>query len=809
MLAAGTRLGTYEILGPLGAGGMGEVYRARDLRLGRDIALKVLPAEVAGDADRLARFEREARTVAALNHPAIVVLHSIDEAGGTRFLTMELVEGRSLDAEVADGALATARVVAIGLALAEALQVAHERGIVHRDLKPANVMLTPDDRVKVLDFGLAKATPTGPGGDESQDTTESLSLSATGHVVGTVPYMSPEQLRGEPVDARTDLFALGVLLYELASGARPFTGWTVADLTSAILRDPPPPLPAPVGAGDLEAVIFRCLRKRPEERFASAAEVGGRLREVKRRLESGEGAAREPSGATATAMQRSVAVLPFRDLQGRPENADLGLGLADATITELTLVRSLVVRPTSTILRYQDRRLEPQGIAAELAVDAIVDGSFQRAGDRLRVTVQMISRHDGRSLWATKIDTSLEDVFRMQDEVSRRIAAALDVELTPAEDRRLLNAARPAPAGEAYAAYMGGKRHLYRGTLADVNAAIECFDRACAIDPTFAPAWAGLGDAYARMAFEHAPEGDGYVRAQAMCDRALALDPALPEARYLRGRLRWNPLAGFDHVDAIRDAAGALQGRPGLTEARYLLGLVLFHVGLLDEASGEFEQLLAADPHDTYSRVHVGTVRMHQGRWEEARAVAAETVGTSHALWSSGLLAQCQLRLGDVDGAGRTVERLGRQSPEYSQRHSLGGLVAALRGDAALARRGIERTTRHRRDFGHYHHAQYDVACIHAVLGDLDHAVEWLGDAARNGYPCPPFFAVDPLLRPLHGHAGYEGLLADLDEECEGYRRLWSEVTPAAVPATRAIPASAAPSRIVPPASAPDPPSIA
>ena len=302
-LTPSTRLGPYEIIAPLGAGGMGEVYRARDTRLKREVAIKVLPGDVAASPERLARFEREATTVAGLNHPNIVVLHSIEETEGTRFLTMELVDGRSLDHSLVPGGLPAARVIELGIALADALTAAHEKGVVHRDLKPANVMLTKDGRVKVLDFGLAKlATP-----DLTRTATLTLPLSDEGHVAGTVPYIALEQVRGEAVDARTDLFALGVVLYELASGSRPFTGATHADVSSAILRDSPKPLAALRHdlPSDLDRIVSRCLEKNPRERIQSALDVGNELRRLRRALEQGE------AGKPTAQRVPSVAVLPF------------------------------------------------------------------------------------------------------------------------------------------------------------------------------------------------------------------------------------------------------------------------------------------------------------------------------------------------------------------------------------------------------------------------------------------------------------------------------------------------------------------
>src|SRR5512140_1632935 len=318
-LAPGTRLGNYEIVAPLGAGGMGEVYRARDTRLGREVALKVLPAEVSANADRFARFEREARTVAGLNHPNIVVLYSMEEAGGTHFLTMELVDGEGLDRHVGADGLPAARVIEVGIALADALTAAHERGVIHRDLKPANVMLSRDGRVKVLDFGLAKLAETQTDAGLSHVATMSAPISEAGSVLGTVPYMAPEQIRGETVDARTDLFALGILLYELAAGRRPFAGATAADTGSAILRDTPEPLARRRTdlPGDLERIVGRCLEKNPRQRFQTALDVANELRALRQQLErSGTAAAAPPASGKVA----SIAVLPFANRSASPDD---------------------------------------------------------------------------------------------------------------------------------------------------------------------------------------------------------------------------------------------------------------------------------------------------------------------------------------------------------------------------------------------------------------------------------------------------------------------------------------------------------
>jgi TolB-like protein/Tfp pilus assembly protein PilF len=770
-LAAGSRLGPYEIVDRLGSGGMGVVYRARDPRLGRDVALKVLPDDVASDPERLRRFETEARAAGALAHPNVVVVHDIGEAGGTPFVVSELLEGETLRERLRRGALAPGEAVAIALGVAQGLEAAHERGIVHRDLKPENLFLTRDGRVKILDFGLAKLRAPGAPADSQAETWSRETRAGT--ILGTPGYLAPEQARGQDADARADLFALGAVLYEMLSGRRAFAGASVADTLAAILREDPPALEAegrlPAG---LERVVRRCLEKSPAARFASARDLAFALE-----------AATAPSAPAAAAppRARAVAVLPFTDLARSPENAHIGIGLADATISELALVRALVVRPTSAILRFQDRPAEPQQAARELGVEAVVEGSFQRAGERLRVTVQLVSA-DGRSLWASKLDASLTDVFRMQDEVSRRIAEALNVELGAGAEPRPAALPRGAAASPAWEHYLRGRLSLFRGRLAGVNAAIDAFEQAGTLDPGFAPAWAGLADAYARMGFEHAPEGDWHERARAMSDRALALDPALAEGRYLRGRLAWSPRGGFDHATALSEAGAALARSPALTAARYLLGLVLFHVGLLAEAEAEFGVALAADPEDPYAQMHVVSCRLHRGRFTETVALAEAGLLSYPDIWSRCNLALGLLREGRLEEAERAIERLARESPSYPQSHSLEAVVRAIGGDAARARQAIERTAKAPRGFGHYHHAQYDVACALAALGDSDAAMDWLCQAAGNGYPCPTFFALDPLLEPLRHRDDFARLLRELESGRDRYLRIYSELPARARP---------------------------
>jgi len=434
MLSAGTRLGSYEIKSALGAGGMGEVYRASDSRLGRDVAIKVLPSDVACNPDRLARFEREARAVASLNHPNIVVLHSIEEADGVRFITMELVDGAGLDQSVVPAGLPIARVIEIGLCVSDALIAAHDRGIVHRDLKPANVMITREGRVKMLDFGLAKLSVSGTPADRSETVTVDSPMSTVGQVLGTVPYMAPEQLRGETADARTDLFATGVMLYELLSGTRPFGGPTLADLTSAILRDDPTPVASlrPEVPPDLERIVSSCLEKDRDRRPQTARDLRGDLEVARRKLESGAvhvaaaGAVTSSMAAHAqTDATPSIAVLPFVNRSSDEDDEYFADGLADELLTVLAKIRGPRVAARTSSFRFKGVHDDTAVIGRKLNVATILEGSVRKSGKRVRISVQLVKVSDGYHLWSETYDRTFEDIFAVQDDIAQSVVGEL------------------------------------------------------------------------------------------------------------------------------------------------------------------------------------------------------------------------------------------------------------------------------------------------------------------------------------------------------------------------------------------------
>ena len=427
-LAPGSRLGTYEILAALGAGGMGEVYRARDTRLRRDIAIKVLPEAVANSPDRLARFEQEARTVAGLNHPNIVTLFTVEDEGGFRFLTMELVEGQSLTTVVTPGGLPFARVLELSIPLVDALVAAHERGIVHRDLKPGNVMVTREGRVKLLDFGLAKAGPREGHPDEPTRIAATNVDTMPGQIAGTVPYMAPEQIRGEPLDARTDLFALGTILYELTTGRRPFGGDTRPDLASSILRDAPVPVTTlrQDTPQDLARVIAHCLEKKRERRAQTAKDVRSELESVLCGVTSGEAPIHPlhvpPVPASGIP---SIAVLPFVNRSRGEEDEYFSDGLADELLNVLTKINGLRVAARASSFQFRERNEDIAVIGERLRVATILDGSVRKAGNRVRIGVQLVNVSDGYHLWSEVYDRTLDDIFAVQDDIARSVVTEL------------------------------------------------------------------------------------------------------------------------------------------------------------------------------------------------------------------------------------------------------------------------------------------------------------------------------------------------------------------------------------------------
>ena len=525
----GDRLGPYEILAPIGAGGMGEVYRAKDTKLGRDVALKILPVHMAIDRDRLARFHREARAVAALNHPNVVTIYSVDESHGVHFLTMELVDGQPLEAMIPPTGLAVERAVEVAAAVADAIAAAHAKGIVHRDLKPANVMITRDGRVKVLDFGLAKEMRDLAPDDE---TVVSFDQTQAGVVMGTPAYMSPEQISGSAIDHRTDIFSIGLLLYEMATGRRPFHGRTHAELAASILRDSPRPLPVTDVPPAIATLIERCLAKRASERIQTATGLASELRT----------SSHLSPAAPRPASTPSVAVLPFANLSADKEQEYFSDGLAEEIITLLAQVSGLkvIARTSSFAFRGQDGGRSQ--IAEALDVTHVFEGSVRRAGPRIRVTAQLIAAVDGGHVWSERYDRELSDIFAVQDEISAAITGALRLKLSAqaAAPQRYM------PKLPAYDAYLKARHHLAKVTPESWELAKQCYESAVALDPEFALAHVGVGFYWAvQPNFGRCPPHEAVPAARAAIQRALQIDPSLPDAHALSGLPRRDLRSGL------------------------------------------------------------------------------------------------------------------------------------------------------------------------------------------------------------------------------------------------------------------------
>jgi serine/threonine protein kinase/Tfp pilus assembly protein PilF len=755
----GSRIGNYQVVEFLGRGGMGEIWAARDEKLNRLVALKALSPTIVDDPRSRSRILAEARAAAALDHPFICTVHEVVEYEQRALIVMEYVRGETLDQRIARGPLSIGEICRIAVETAEALAAAHRGGVVHRDLKPANIMLTSSGHVKVMDFGLAL---TATAADE--DPTARYSEPSLRRVAGTLPYIAPEVLSGSAAGVQADLYSLGVVLYEIGTGQRPFRNPSLSALVGEILtvtpRNPAEVNPAlPAGFADL---VVRLLSKEPSHRSANAEQLLEELRTI---------AAERSRDPAASRPARSLAVLPFKQLRPDPESAHLGIGLADATITELAMVRSLLVRPTASILRFAEAGVDPVEAGRQLGVDAVVDASFQRAGTRLRITVQLISTAERRSLWSTKIDTRLEDFFAVQDEVSRKIVEALQIELTPGDERRIARVAQPA--GEAYDLYLRGRSYLLRQTLDDVHAAVAYFERARQADPTNPLPWTGLADSYARLAFTFEPEAGWNEKAREICDRLLELDPGSPDGHYIRGLLLWSPGAGFNHGAAIREFATALAAKPSLSEALDWLATVLFHVGMVEEAQQELGRAQAINPDSFTTMADQAFCHLLERRYDDALETARGVQSrVAHGL-AHYVEAMVHVHRGDLDDAVRGAEYALRHQITPVRFYGVLGLVAALRGDAAGADQQVEQTLRHRKEYGHFHHAQYDIGCIYAILGQNEQAVEWLTASARNGFPCASGFRSDPLLASLRGHPPFEKLIAELEVECATYGRVY------------------------------------
>ena len=758
-LPSGIRLGPYEIVGAIGAGGMGEVYRAHDPRLGRDVAIKVLPRVFAEDLDRLRRFEQEARAAGSLNHPNVLAIFDIGLHEGSPFLVMELLSGQNLAERLPAGALSVESALDLALQVAQGLAAAHQQGIVHRDLKPANLFITTGGQVKILDFGLAKQLPSIATESQAELPTQDMAgTTRAGALLGTVGYMSPEQARGESTDTRSDIFSFGCVLYEMLGGRPPFRRDSVVETLSAILRDEPPPLVAARGtvSPSLEGIVRRCLEKRPERRFSSAKELALALKAV---------AGSPPTGQPVVeAPVKSIVVLPFENLSPDPDNEFFADGLTEELIADLSKVRALLVISRTSAMHYRGTTQPLPAIARELNVRYVLEGSVRRAGNALRITAQLIEAATDGHLWAEKYTGTVDDVFDMQERVSRAIVDALKVELTPQESRRLAD--RPIENADAFECYLKARREIWRFDGPSLDNALQYLEEGLRVLPDNPLLLAGVGYVHIQRVNIGVGQEESLEKAEAFASRAIYLAPELPQGHLVLG------LTAILHRGMTRAAIEhykhALAAEPNNPDALRWLGMFYTYLGKSHEALALSNRAVAIDPMSPRMFVPLAYCHWHDGRFEAALAVL-EHAGSINPNDPSTRLVRAigvplLFYLGRDDEAAALVESVEKDEPPTIFGHLSVLWRCAFSGDrekvSTLLTSEVMKTCR--RDFEY----SWDLACVYAKLGDADRALAWLENAVELGFLNHRFLAeIDPVLAPLRGDPRFQTLMARAREK--------------------------------------------
>ncbi len=796
-LAPGRRFGSYEIVSRLGAGGMGEVWRAWDPSLEREVALKVLPAETTADESARARLLREARMASKLNHPNVCTVYEVGEAEGQAYIAMELVAGEALSARLAAGRLAESEVLRLGCQMADALAHAHSNGVVHRDFKSANVVITPEGRAKVLDFGLAARMSREELDDATTFTADSLEL--PGMIAGTLPYMAPEQLRGEPADAGSDIWALGVVLYELTSGERPFKGNTGFELSSKILSSAPPPLaPGPDGSPStrLQGVVDRCLKKEAGARYLSAGEVHAALEmagmaapevseqplrpvSVGRRwllpvvglvgvlailtaLDVGDVRRFLGGGSSGGVEPVRMAVLPFVNLSGDPEQEYLSDGFTQEMITQLGKLHpeGLSVIARTSVMRYKGTDTPIDQIGSELDVDFVLEGSTQREAGRFHIAADLIHVGEQTQLWADSFEYEPSAILAVQREVAQQVASALALELLPEEQQRLtvvesVNAA-------AYEAYLKGTMHWMMMAPASLDQAERYFEQAIDEDPSYAPAYAGLAWVWAaRQQFGVSSPGEAGPKAKAAAERAIALDEASDKAHEILAVI--STWTDWDWDAAEREFRRTLELNPNNANAHAYYAHFLAIMGRTDEAVEHAERSIELDPYNPLFKSLYGMVLNFVPRYDDAIAIARAAL----ELQPGNPIAETVLQAAFI-GKGMQEEQLELQR----------GRIARDPGRVAAFERGLAE--------GGYEGAQLAIADLLAEryelakgvpdagaeqvflpdsiawrycdAGDYQRAIDWLEEAYEVRDPMLPYIG-DPIYAPLRSDPRFQELV--------------------------------------------------
>jgi TolB-like protein/tetratricopeptide (TPR) repeat protein len=774
----GGRVSHYRIVSLLGMGGMGAVYRAHDERLGRDLALKVLLAESMADETARTRLIREAQTASSLNHPHIAHVYEVGEDEGRLFIAMELVEGRTLRVSIPAGGLPVESLLRHGLQISDALAYAHERGVIHRDLKSANIMITPEGWVKVLDFGLAKRLQ--EKGQEAGPSDATLTMA--GIVLGTPSHLPPEVLMGGQADARSDIWALGVVLYEMASGKFPFSGGSLGELANAIVSDTPVPLSGRVPVG-IQAIIGRCLAKEPSQRYQHANEVHAAIEallgattrgavNIPRRVWLPAAAVVVAAVAVALAFGpgrildrwagraggpriESLAVLPLSNLSGDPAQEYFADGMTEELITDLAPIQSLKVISRTSVMRFKNSKLPLRDIARTLGVDAIIEGSVLRAGDRVRITAQLIEASTDRHLWARSFERDFGDVLTLQGEVARDIAQEIRIHVTPEMKSKMANRRPINP--QAYELYLKGRFEWNKLADANVRQAMKYYEQALAIDPGDARYSSGLADAYLLLVqvANSIPAREGMAKVKEYARQALAADPNSAEAHSSMAAALF--FGDWNWAESERQVLRAIELNPGYSTAHLIYSVILAASGRLDAAIEQDRLAMELDPLSVIINWNTAATLTQARRYDDALKQANRTVELdSGSEFMHGSLLRIYEQTGNYKAALDLLERF---LPE-----SEGGkpFVAKLRREyAASGPTGYWRAV--------LDHAlskgtpppgsEVRMAMFHAQLGERDRAIGYLERAFAQHSGDMVFIKVEPCFDGIRDDPRFQALV--------------------------------------------------
>lgn len=782
-LRSGQEIGHYKIVEKIGSGGMGEVYLAEDGKLERRVAIKLLPEVFTEDPDRLRRFQQEARTASALNHPNILTIHEIGETGGANYIATEYIDGETLRSKLNRERLTIGEALEIAVQTASALAAAHEAGIIHRDIKPENIMLRRDKLVKVLDFGLAKLVEKKDSSAISQDApTDRHIQTAPGMIMGTAQYMSPEQARGHATDARTDIWSLGCVMYEMLAGRPPFAGETSADLIAEIVKTEPVPLSQimPGCPEGLEEIIEASLKKDAEERCPAAKDLLFDLQQVRRKLDLEPGqeptampwqgitaaqrniknlTTKTPTVKFAPSKKKTIAILPFKNLTGNAGSQFYEFSLADAVITELARLRSLIVRPSSIIAKYLGKNIDPSEAGKEMMVDSVLSAAFIYSEARVRVTAQLLDVSTGGIIWSDRIDSDARDIFALQDTITRRILDGLDFDLSLSEQEFL--GQRPTKNNEAYEEYLRGRdklgRFMFRTLLlTDCDAAIECFVRATDLDPKFALAWSGLGACFSNKVSKGIGGREEVFQARTALEKALSLNPSITEAHVLMGYLH---LANGDKKNARAELDYVQREYPNTAATYFLKGLLHRLDGEYDESLESWTKLERLDPASiAVSIIPRARIYSLQGNHERALkeleiAAAAEPNHPLVKLFRVEIL----FHFGKVREAFRLMNLLLDENPHIDGVRPLLAVLCAAQNRRDEA---YENLSENALKLAYVDcDVAYWTASAYALLGEKHAALDWLERAVNLGLGDKIWIQTDKTLDSLRDDTRFTELL--------------------------------------------------